>query len=334
MMKIIKLIKPASIILIALLLIVNFTFFYYGQFLLKPVDDNDVTDKLVYIKSGMSLKEVSEKLYQDKLIKSDVVFRLYLQLKGLATGIQAGYYKFNTGMRADEIIDKLIKGNTASYRLTIPEGSTIEDIADRLVSKGLDKEKFLKLARNKKSEFIEGSNNVNYKLEGFLFPDTYSIPYEASEEQVIVIMFREFKKKISLLNNEIEESRYDLYQIITIASLIQAETSYIDEEAALISGVIYNRLNRKMKLQLDATVQYSLPEHKVRLLYSDLKVESPYNTYLNRGLPPGPINNPGLAAIKAALNPADVDYLYYVATKSGRHKFTRTYQEHLEVQSD
>jgi len=124
-----------------------------------------------------------------------------------------------------------------------------------------------------------------------------------------------------------------LNQIITIASLIQAE-GQVAREFPLISSVIYNRLEINMKLQIDATIQYILPERKARLLYSDLKVDSLYNTYLNYGLPPGPINSPGLKAIKAALNPVQTDYLYYVASGDGEHKFTKTYQQHLKVQDE
>jgi UPF0755 protein len=309
----------------------NLIFFSYGRQLLEPVSSKAIADEIIEIESGSSLEKVTNQLDEKGLIKDPLAFKVYLRIRGLATKIQAGYYKLSSNMSAIEIADKLVKGKAATYKVTLPEGITIEELGDLLAQRGLNKERFLSLAKDKEFNLFSTPSTVKYNLEGFLFPETYQIPYGADEEEIIDIMLAEFKRRVKALEEEIEKSEYSLYEIITIASLIQAEAQ-IEDEAPIIASVIYNRLNRGMKLQLDATVQYSLPERKSRLLYSDLKVDSEYNTYQNSGLPPGPINNPGIDMIKAALNPETTDYLYYVVTEKGRHTFTKSYQEHLEVQ--
>ncbi|MCK8818087.1 endolytic transglycosylase MltG [Natroniella sulfidigena] len=327
-----KVLKRIGILLVLVLFIVNFALFNYGRQLLEPVDYNlTQEDKLVEIKPNTSINGIGEMLYQKGLIRSPFSFRTYLRVKDLARRVQAGHYKLNSGMSTPEIIDKLVRGKTANYTITVSEGARVEQVADLLARKGFDSDKFLELARTKDLEFLPERDDIKYNLEGFLFPNTYQIPYGSSERDVIRIMLNEFNKQVSPLEEQIEASDYDLHEIVTIASLIEGERKVAIEEP-LIASVIYNRLERGMRLQLDATVQYSLPEHKSRLLYRDLEVDSPYNTYKISALPPGPINNPSLSAINSALNPAETEYLYYVATTGGYHEFTKTYQEHLEVQ--
>ncbi|WP_018249766.1 endolytic transglycosylase MltG [Orenia marismortui] len=320
------------LIIIAIIFMMNWGLFSYVDRLLGPVNTLKSEDKVIEVEPGSSVVRVSNKLYENQLIRSPMAFKFYIKLKGLATEIQAGYYRLNSKMPATEIAEKLVKGQVATYSITIPEGKTIEEIGQVLAKHELDEEKFLSLAKNKEVVFIKSNPKVKYNLEGFLFPETYQIPYGANEEEIIDIMLKEFERKISLLKDEIKESKYNLEEIITIASLIQAE-SKLDQEGPLVASVIYNRLNKNMKLQLDATVQYSLSKRKSRLLYSDLKVDTPYNTYKNYGLPPGPINNPGIEAIKSALDPKETNYLYYVLTTDGKHRFTESYKEHLQVQN-
>lgn len=306
---------------------------YYGYKLYIPVDGQQQVEKIIKIDSGSSLVLISQKLYQQNLINNPFIFKTYVKLKGWEDNIQAGYYRLNSGVPIVDIVKKLAAGETATYQFTIPEGATVEEIAVKINNKGyqINKEKFLQLAKKEKLNFLDNREQTKYNLEGFLFPETYRFSYGSSEEEIINKMLAEFKRQINPLRDTIKRSEYSLYQIIIIASLIEAEAK-VTEELTLISSVIYNRLQRKMKLQLDATIQYVLPERKARLFYSDLEVGSLYNTYHYYGLPPGPINNPGLEAIKAALNPAETDYLYYVAIGNGRHKFTKTYQQHLKVQ--
>lgn len=323
----------AIILLIVAAIILGLT--YYEYKLYTPANGDQKIEKVIKIDPGSSLVLISQKLAQENLINNPFIFKTYVKLKGLEDNIQAGYYKLNSKLTIVNIVKKLASGQTATYQFTIPEGATVEEIAVKVDNKGyqINKKKFLRLAKQKKLNFLANIEQTKYNLEGFLFPETYRFSYGSSEEKIINKMLAEFKRRVNPLKAEIKRSGYSLYQIITIASLIEAEAK-VKEELSLISSVIYNRLQRRMRLQLDATIQYILPQRKDRLFYSDLEVESLYNTYQYYGLPPGPINNPGLETIKAALNPAQTDYLYYVAIGNGRHKFTKTYRQHLKVQRE
>ena len=171
-------------------------------------------------------------------------------------------------------------------------------------------------------------------LEGFLFPETYVISINLDEDGLVKVFTDEFKKRViddPQITASLKQRKETLLKAITMASIIEAET-YLKEELPIISGVYHNRLQKHMKLEADPTVQYVLPGGpKSRLLYEDLKIDSPYNTYRNYGLPPGPINNPGLDAIKAALNPASHNYLFFVATGKGGHTFSETYEQHMQA---
>ncbi|AGB41954.1 hypothetical protein Halha_2060 [Halobacteroides halobius DSM 5150] len=326
-----KWLKKSTIWLLTI--IIGIGVFYFSYQLFKPRNENKMSAQVIAIKSGTSLNEITNDLYEESIIRSPLFFELYLRIRGLTTEIKAGHYRLTSKMSMLDIIDKLIKGKTAFYEFTVPEGMTVKEIATKLSNYGFNSKDFLKIVKKKKLKWLPERSKVNYNLEGFLFPATYYLSYDSFEKDVVKKMLEEFKERINPLQMEVKKSDYNLYQIITIASLIQAEAK-LEEEMNLISSVIYNRLKRGMKLQLDATVQYALDKHKSKLFYSDLEVDSPYNTYKNYGLPPGPINNPGIKAIKAALNPAKTDYLYYVATEDGKHKFTKTYKAHLRVQKE
>ena len=329
--------KSNKILISLLILLMGFIVSYYGFILLQPASEllDTKVEKIIHIESGSTVDKIASQLKEEEIIVDPLIFKFYLQFRGLSQQLRAGHYRLSSEMTISQIIDKLVAGKMASYKLTVPEGVTVENIAQRLEKEGIKKEVFLEIARKKGLKFLSRSqaekDEIIYSLEGFLFPDTYQIPYGSSAQEIVAIMVQGFKERIEILQSEIDESAYNTAEIITIASLIQAE-GRLDNELPIISSVIYNRLDRGMKLQIDATIQYILPERKARLLYSDLKVDSAYNTYLNHGLPPGPINNPGLKAIKAALRPAETDYLYYVAIGDGEHKFTKTYREHLRVQ--
>ena len=309
----------------------NIVMFYYGFQLLDPVNQEDPRAEIVEIKEGDSFDEIIYNLYNLELIQDPLIFEIYLRLHGLTAKLQAGHYRIDTAMSAEKIAGKIVSGDTATHKVSIPEGVRVYDIADRLAEFGFNREKLLELMKEKETEFLpDDHEEINYKLEGFLLPETYHIPYGAEEEEIINLMLREFKKNIKPLREEIEESDFNIYEVVTIASLIEAEV-ILDSEKAMVASVINNRLEKNMRLQLDATVQYLIDEHRFRILYSDLRIDSPYNTYQKNGLPPGPINNPGINTIEVVLDPDDTDYLYYVAAGDGSHIFTRTYQEHLEA---
>lgn len=302
-----------------------------------PVDLRGSRQLLLHIPRGSTTSEIAEMLYAEGLIKSPGIFTFFSSLFGFDDDLKAGYYRLDSGMSLWAILQNLRNGRVATYQVTIPEGYEVEDIA-RLLEKidGVDRKKFLELARAGDFEYSflpsKGDFNGKYLLEGFLFPDTYRFPIGAPPEMIIETMLDNFTEQfLQPFRDEIEKSKFSIHEIVTLASLIEKEAK-LDRERELISGVIYNRLKKGMLLQIDATVAYSLTEKKNRLLYTDLEVKSPYNTYLHRGLPPGPIANPGLASLKAALFPADVDYLFYVARPDGSHVFTSRYNQHLKVQ--
>ena len=215
-------------------------------------------------------------------------------------------------------------------KVIIPEGLTIEETAHILKeSADVDSAGFVNLA---KDEYFVRSSGINANTaEGFLFPNTYIFTKGETPSYVLQVMI---KKSLNIIDDSLRERAmemgYTVEQIMTIASMIEKE-AMLDRERPIIASVIYNRLKKRMRLQVDATVQYALPEHKNKLLYSDLKVDSPYNTYIHKGLPPGPIASPGLKSIEAAFHPANTSYLYYVSRGDGTHIFSKTMKAHIRA---
>jgi UPF0755 protein len=210
--------------------------------------------------------------------------------------------------------------------VTFPEGYTLKKIAARLKEKGLiqDEKSFLMLTKTQGKSFKAGFP-LPANLEGYLFPDTYTFAQGADEKTIVQTLLSTFERKVAA---KITASGKPVNETLIKASLIEREAE-VEEDRAKIAGVIENRLKKSMRLQIDATVQYALPEHKPRLLFADLKFKSPYNTYLHKGLPPGPICSPGLPSVEAALAPERSSYLFYVAGKDGKkHLFATTFAEH------
>ena len=285
------------------------------------------------IPQGANARQAASVLKRAGAIRSAGAFVLLARLSGQAGDLKPGQYELRRNALPFQIVRKIARGEVAAGWVTIPEGYTIRQIADLLAEKGLaDRKAFIGKA-------LYGRAN----MEGYLFPDTYLMPRGYGATAAAKLMYDNFAKKVSRpLNAEIRAS--ELYElgggnkqsatpgnrlraVITLASLIEREAK-ADGDRAMISGVLWNRLRRGMKLDVDATVQYALGNHKSRLFYRDLTVDSAYNTYKNPGLPPGPIANPGLRSIQAALKPANCPYLYYVARPDGSHVFTRTLEEH------
>lgn len=292
-------------------------------------------DIIITINEGSGTKQIANVLKTNELIKSKYAFISYVKKNNATTSLKPGTYKFNSGkITFDDIFEKLIKGEQEeSISITIPEGYTVEQIATLVEKKGLTtKDKFLDYSKNLEIPFDYIEKGTDHRqLEGFLFPDTYSIPISWTEKEIINMLLNEFNKNwTEEFDNRAKELGFTPKEIITIASLIEREAR-VEKERPTISSVIHNRLKKGMLLQIDATVQYLLPEQKSRLLYKDLEVDSPYNTYKYAGLPPTPIAAPGLSCIKAALYPEKTDYYYYrtKAINNGEHNFSRTYEEHL-----
>lgn len=291
------------------------------------------------IPEGASTVEIGTLLKEKGLIRKSWFFAPYVWWKGYARKLQAGVYEIPPGAQIDEILAILSKGKQNVVHVTIPEGFTVEQIADRLAKieeLGIDQEAFLKAVQKKEYKYsfvqnIPSNKNRKYYLEGYLFPSTYQFEKNVKPEEVVDRMLGQFNRQLEKegIREELKKRNLTVDEWVTVASLIERE-GRVPEELPTISGVIYNRLNRGMLLQVDATVQYALEKQKKVLTYDDLKVNSPYNTYQHKGLPPGPIANPGEKALEAAMYPQKHDYLFYVTRKdgTGKHYFARTDAEH------
>lgn len=276
--------------------------------------------------------EVGQLLREKGLVRSAGAFSLYTRLKGVDGRLKAGRYTFNTSMPLGEMVGRLAAGEAEMKVVTIPEGFTVNQIADLLEREGLvSRQEFLAAAASADFPFpfVKNLPPGPHRLEGYLYPDTYYLEYSLTPEEIIEIMLSRFAQKMKELDysRRAEQAGLTLHQAVTIASMVEREAK-VDEERSLIAGVILNRLRLGMPLQVDATVQYALGAHRAKLYYRDLVVDSPYNTYLFSGLPPGPIACPGEASLLAAVLPARTEYLYYVARPDGTHAFARTLEEH------
>lgn len=310
--------------------------FIVYQIFYSKYDWDGPAEKKFIIEQGKNLDEIITALKKDDIISNSFLFKLSVKLSGKEGDIISRIYVFKNGMSNSDLIDQLTdKDNNRLVRVTIPPGYSIKRMAKLLEKKlNLSADKFIREASNDSLIKLTGYEGKINNLEGFLFPDSYDVSPDISEKGLVQILFNEFRKKVmdnADLRAKIEERETTLLNTLTLASIIEGET-LIDQEKPTIAGVYLNRLNKGMKLEADPTVQYALPDGpKSRLLYEDLKINSPYNTYLNKGLPPGPINNPGLASIKAALSPEEHKYIFFVATGEGGHKFSETYDQHLSA---
>jgi len=307
-----------------LCIIINFCFLSY-------VGTNQHT-VIVKIRQGSSTAEIANLLERKGIISNVFFFKVLAKTNQLDQNLKAGSYAFPPRPTIKQVIQQLAEGKSLTVTVTIPEGYTVEQIASLLAEKKLvNKLKFLHLAKKNKFSFsfLAEAQSRKQTVEGYLFPDTYQLEADDSEVEIINIMLKRFKEKMDfLLIKNKEQENFSLHNLVTLASIIEKEAK-INRERTLISAVFQNRLDKQMKLQSCATVQYILKKHKTQLSYDDIKIASPYNTYLHEGLPPGPIGNAGLASLQAALHPASVEYLYFVAKGDGSHYFSKNYQEHL-----
>ncbi len=287
--------------------------------------------RLVTVQEGQSVSDVAAMLREARLVRSARALAVAAYVTGKWRRIQAGRHELDPGMTGLEMLDALSRAPRATWRwLTIPEGFTVRQIAEKIEEEGLGRTGEFLEAAGRPRTFEAGFPLPEDSLEGYLFPDTYRIEHNQGARGTAVQMLRRFDQVIwqGLFEREAERNGRSLREVIILASLVEAEAKQEDERP-IIAGVLLNRLARGQRLECDATVQYALgANRKSRLMYEDLEIESDYNTYLHEGLPPGPICNPGEASIRAALQPADVPYLYYVARPDGSHVFSRTFAEH------
>ncbi|SDW65321.1 UPF0755 protein [Marininema mesophilum] len=290
----------------------------------------------VEVPMGTSILDVGKLLEKEGLIRDDLFLAVYAYLKGEAKGVRAGMYKVPPGTNAKELLDILTHGENNVMRLTVPEGTTVNGIVHLLTNKGVKRADFLRAVNRQDYPYefvrqIHRDKGRKYLLEGYLFPFTYNLPKKEKPDELVDAMLRQFAKRLQdpQVKQQLDKRNLTVDQWVTIASIVEREGED-RKEFPRIAGVIENRLRVGKKLQVDATVQYARGKHKSRLLYKDLKVKSPYNTYLTKGLPPGPISNPSDAALQAALFPEKNNYFFYVARNdgSGRHYFSRTEAGH------
>lgn len=315
-----------SFIGIVAVVVVGILLAFYSLVLFWP-QGNPYDSVKVTIPKGASLKEVSASLQDKNVIRNERSFLLAVKTLGYEKDIPAGRFKLVKAATNFDIIDQLVNGIHVNKRVTILEGWTITVIAKELEEKlGMDPQAFEDACQNKLLLWkwgIEGES-----VEGYLFPDTYRFSEDETPQEIIGRMVEEYKKNVTDdLRQEMVDKRITETEVLILASIIEGEAIY-DQERSIISGVYHNRLRMGMRLQADPTIQYIVEGAPRRLLNKDLKIESPYNTYLHYGLPPGPINNPGIESIRAALNPAETDYLYFVAKGDGYHTFSKTKEAH------
>lgn len=300
----------------------------YAVLFLLP-NSFDGPARFITVSKGQSFNSVADSLEEKGIVLSGFTFKAAGRLMGVTQRMRVGKYSFVSGVSNREILEAIEGGtSTVGSTVTLREGvrtSLYARILKRHV--GIDSARFMSVVRD--TSLIGIHPHGAPSLEGYLMPDTYEFYWQDDERQIVQRMITEFREFfIDSLQQRMRKLGYTLNDVMTMASIVEGEAVY-DDERPVIAGVYYNRLRIRMPLQADPTVLYAVSDNPRRLRRSDLKVESPYNTYLRYGLPPGPINNPGRQSIIAALYPARHQFLYFVADNNGRHRFARSYEEHL-----
>ncbi|MBN2244667.1 MAG: endolytic transglycosylase MltG [Candidatus Aminicenantes bacterium] len=321
-----KILKKFLIALVVLLVIFALWFAYEFNYSKQGKKRTVVFE----VKEGSSVKSIARSLEEWDLIKNRHIFLLGFRLFFPSNNLRAGEYSLELPLSSHEILKLLIEGKVILYPITIPEGLTRLEMAGHVQSEyAIAKDAFLEASGDPRPILSLDSKALN--LEGYLFPETYHFPKNTTARFMVTAMVDQFS---SVFDHDWRQRAknlgFTIREIVILASLIEEETS-LPEERNLVSATFHNRLRIGMKLDCDPTIIYALKldnAYTGRLRYRDLKLDSPYNTYIYPGLPPGPICNPGKASIQAALYPADEDFLYFVSKNDGSHKFSRTFKEH------
>lgn len=293
------------------------------------VNNREVNSSVITIKKGMSLNSVSNLLLENEIIVNQNIFKLKVITRGLASKIPTGRFLIDGKISDAILIDLIFNKGPIKLKLTIPEGSQSKNLfqdINTLLNTDYDFNKYFN-----STEILEQYKVNASSLEGYLYPDTYYLYHDSSPEEIIDILLSEFWKKFDEnLQDRANQLGFSVHEVVTLASIIEGE-AMLDSERSTISSVYHNRLKINMKLQADPTIQYIIPGPPKTLSNRDLRIKSDYNTYQNYGLPPGPINNPGIASIKAALYPEDTNFLFFVAQGDGSHAFTTNEKDHEEA---
>lgn len=285
--------------------------------------------KEVEIPDGASYTESLSILKKEGVITSKGPLLFLGKITGTDRKLKAGFYQLSASMSPLQIFEDLIKGRTIQYSITIPEGSSLKQIKSKFAGTDLIDDDSWQLVYDE--EFLDYLDIDAPSLEGYLYPDTYNFPKGTDPRLIFRIMVQRMREYFDdSLREKAEELGMTENEVLTLASIIEKEAIY-DSERPVISAVYHNRLKRKMKLQADPTVLYGIKKRWKRIRYRDLRRVTPYNTYQIRGLPPGPIASPGIKSIRAALNPANVNYMFFVSMNNGKHHFSRTGEEHVKA---
>lgn len=311
------------------LLIVVLFFSVFLAVLGSAVGDGE-KEQQFEIEAGDGIIKVSRELAKSDLIQSPTYFQFLLYFHGESKKIKQGIYDLNDGMSAREIMDIIVSGKVATFSLTIPEGYHNRQIAELFVEKKIvdSKEEFFEIATSEK--LLKKYKIPAKTTEGYLFPETYIFPLNYKPKKIIEAMIKRFFINLKTIPKAKDNTPEEIHKKVILASIIEREAKK-DEDRPKMAGVFLKRLEYRMPLESCATVQYLFDKPKKRLFKRDLQIESPYNTYLHRGLPPGAISNPGLAALKAAYNPEKSDYLFFLVKPDGYHHFSKTLTEHINA---
>ncbi len=289
--------------------------------------------KIFIVQKGENLAQIAQNLEKQGFIKMKLFFKFYVFLQEGERLLKAGEYSLSPSMSVSQIAEKLIKGETSENQITLVEGWNLKDIADYFESQGVcQKEMFFETV-NRPEEFVKVFDFLQDKpkssnLEGYLFPDTYRVRTTQNIQDIIEMMLNNFGKKFTPdLREEINQQGRTIFEIVTMASLLEKEVG-TKEDKELVSGILLKRLKTGMPLQVDATIAYLTGKKTTQISVDELKIDSPYNTYKYAGLPSGPISNPGLESILAAIYPQESDFWYYLSTLDGETIFSKTLTEH------
>jgi UPF0755 protein len=332
-----------SILTVFLLVFIGGGGYLYIKSAIEPIDENSKVKKKVEIPIGSSVTGISERLEANGIIKNARVFKYYVKLKN-ESGFMAGEYELSPSMDIPEIINRLKTGKVlqeAAFNLTIPEGKQLKEIAaimagainkpEEEVFNQLNDKTFIQNMMAKFPDLLTDdilNPHIIYPLEGYLYPATYPFyKTDPTVEEMVVTMLKQTQKVVAAYSVESQEMQLSIHQLLTMSSLIEEEATKMADRKK-ISSVFYNRIEQGMPLQTDPTVLYAQGKHKERVLYEDLEVDSPYNTYKYKDLPPGPIANAGKESIEAALQPDETNFLYFLATGEGDVLFSLTLDEH------
>ena len=306
-----------------------FFFIQISLFVKTPVNP-EAGEQIFFIKPGQSLKTIAINLEKKALISSKTYFKVFTKLKKADKKLQAGEYILSASNSPGQILEILLKGRVKLYRMTIPEGKNIQETAAIVESAGFcPKETFVRLCHD--DAFIQSFDVRSTSLEGYLFPDTYFFPRHSSCEDIIITMVKHFQTVFTTeWQQQAKKLGFSVDAIVTLASIVEKETGDASERP-VIASVFHNRLKKNMRLESDPTVIYGIKNFNGNIQRRHLKMLTPYNTYQIKGLPLGPIANPGALSLQAALYPARTDYLFFVSKKNGTHQFSKTIRQHNQA---